>query len=172
MSKTGCYKVTLSPQRQIEQIKNCISLKLKQIKLGIVPLIWISINESKIVLVLSLQPVTPICFLSLQNKVFIHRGKEYERREDFQNQLMSQFPSAVRLNTTTMPGQDIRNSPLQCILLATQQQARTFKIDVSNAVLHTVYRVQNGHQNPDIYWVFFFFVCICFTFCVCRNKLL
>ncbi|KAG7230330.1 hypothetical protein INR49_024434, partial [Caranx melampygus] len=26
---------------------------------------------------------------------------------------MSQFPSAVRLNTTTMPGDDIRNSPLQ-----------------------------------------------------------
>uniref|UniRef100_H3CK12 Dedicator of cytokinesis 2 n=1 Tax=Tetraodon nigroviridis TaxID=99883 RepID=H3CK12_TETNG len=47
----------------------------------------------------------------LRNKVFIHRGKEYERREDFQNQLMSQFPSAVRLNTTTMPGDDIKNSP-------------------------------------------------------------
>ncbi|KAI4899910.1 hypothetical protein NFI96_019488, partial [Prochilodus magdalenae] len=52
----------------------------------------------------------------LRNKVFIHRGKEYERREDFQSQLMSQFPSAVRLNTTTMPGDDIKNSPLQCIL--------------------------------------------------------
>ncbi|XP_019739690.1 dedicator of cytokinesis 2 isoform X1 [Hippocampus comes] len=51
----------------------------------------------------------------LRNKVFIHRGKEYERREDFQNQLMSQFPSAVRLNTTTMPGDDIRNSCLQYI---------------------------------------------------------
>lgn len=52
----------------------------------------------------------------LQNKVFIHRGKEYERREDFQNHLMSQFPSAVRLNTTTMPGDEYKNSPLQCIL--------------------------------------------------------
>ncbi|XP_034398619.1 dedicator of cytokinesis protein 2-like [Cyclopterus lumpus] len=51
----------------------------------------------------------------LRNKVFIHRGKEYERREDFQNQLMSQFPSAVRLNTTTIPGDDVRNSPLQYI---------------------------------------------------------
>lgn len=53
---------------------------------------------------------------------------------------MSQFPSAVRLNTTTMPGQDIRNSALQCILLATRQQAQTFKIDVLNAVLHIVYK--------------------------------
>uniref|UniRef100_A0A3Q3W6H4 Uncharacterized protein n=1 Tax=Mola mola TaxID=94237 RepID=A0A3Q3W6H4_MOLML len=57
----------------------------------------------------------------LRNKVFIHRGKEYERREDFQNHLMSQFPSAVRLNTTTMPGDDIRNSPHQCIQCFTVQ---------------------------------------------------
>ncbi|RXN28358.1 dedicator of cytokinesis 2 [Labeo rohita] len=49
----------------------------------------------------------------LRNKVFIHRGKEYERREDFQSQLMSQFPSAVRLNITTMPGDDIKNSNMQ-----------------------------------------------------------
>ncbi|TNN77730.1 Dedicator of cytokinesis protein 2 [Liparis tanakae] len=58
---------------------------------------------------------TPVHLLWLQNKVFIHRGKEYERREDFQNQLMSQFPSAVRLNTTTIPGEDVRSSPLQYI---------------------------------------------------------
>ncbi|XP_061899912.1 dedicator of cytokinesis protein 2 [Entelurus aequoreus] len=57
----------------------------------------------------------------LRNKVFIHRGKEYERREDFQNHLMSQFPSAVRLNTTTMPGDDIWNSPLQYIQCFTVQ---------------------------------------------------
>uniref|UniRef100_A0A8C9XHL6 Dedicator of cytokinesis 2 n=1 Tax=Sander lucioperca TaxID=283035 RepID=A0A8C9XHL6_SANLU len=57
----------------------------------------------------------------LRNKVFIHRGKEYERREDFQNQLMSQFPSAVRLNITTMPGDDIKNSPLQYIQCFTVQ---------------------------------------------------
>ncbi|MGH0168050.1 UNVERIFIED_CONTAM: hypothetical protein FKN15_057270 [Acipenser sinensis] len=53
----------------------------------------------------------------LRNKVFIHRGKEYERREDFQTQLMSQFPSAVRLNITSTPGDDVRNSQRQCILL-------------------------------------------------------
>ncbi|KAJ0050076.1 hypothetical protein NL108_011796, partial [Boleophthalmus pectinirostris] len=57
----------------------------------------------------------------LRNKVFIHRGKEYERREDFQNHLMSQFPSSVRLNTTTMPGDDIRESPLQYIQCFTVQ---------------------------------------------------
>ncbi|KAJ0002424.1 hypothetical protein NQD34_007573 [Periophthalmus magnuspinnatus] len=57
----------------------------------------------------------------LRNKVFIHRGKEYERREDFQNQLMSQFPSSVRLNTTTMPGDDIQDCPLQYIQCFTVQ---------------------------------------------------
>ena len=51
-----------------------------------------------------------------QNKVFIHRGKDFERREDFLNELMSQFPSAVCLNITTMPEDDIKNSPMQCIL--------------------------------------------------------
>ncbi|XP_059377995.1 dedicator of cytokinesis protein 2-like isoform X1 [Carassius carassius] len=57
----------------------------------------------------------------LRNKVFIHRGKEYERREDFQSQLMSQFPSAVRLNITTMPGDDIKNSNMQYIQCFTVQ---------------------------------------------------
>lgn len=59
------------------------------------------------------QAVTPH---SLQNKVFIYRGKEYERREDFQAQLMSQFPSAEKMNSTAAPGEDVRNSPGQCIL--------------------------------------------------------
>lgn len=62
--------------------------------------------------------------------MFIHRGKEYERREDFQNQLMSQFPSAVRLNITTMPGDDIKNSPLQCIHLAVKQTQKQIDVDI------------------------------------------
>uniref|UniRef100_A0A8C3LMS5 Dedicator of cytokinesis 2 n=1 Tax=Chrysolophus pictus TaxID=9089 RepID=A0A8C3LMS5_CHRPC len=45
----------------------------------------------------------------LRNKVFIYRGKEYERREDFQAQLMSQFPSAEKMNTTSAPGEDSNN---------------------------------------------------------------
>uniref|UniRef100_A0A672S4F7 Dedicator of cytokinesis 2 n=1 Tax=Sinocyclocheilus grahami TaxID=75366 RepID=A0A672S4F7_SINGR len=57
----------------------------------------------------------------LRNKVFIHRGKEYERREDFQSQLMSQFTSAVRLNITTMPGDDIKNSNMQYVQCFTVQ---------------------------------------------------
>ncbi|KAL2077285.1 hypothetical protein ACEWY4_026789 [Coilia grayii] len=59
--------------------------------------------------------------LFLRNKVFIHRGKEYERREDFQNQLLSQFPSAIRLNTTQMPDDTIKSSPNQYIQCFTVQ---------------------------------------------------
>lgn len=54
--------------------------------------------------------------LSLQNKVFIYRGKEYERREDFQMQLMSQFPNAEKMNTTSAPGDDVKSALGQCIL--------------------------------------------------------
>ncbi|KAF4789867.1 Dedicator of cytokinesis protein 2 [Turdus rufiventris] len=57
----------------------------------------------------------------LRNKVFIYRGKEYERREDFQTQLMSQFPSAEKMNTTAAPGEDVRNSPGQHIQCFTVQ---------------------------------------------------
>lgn len=53
---------------------------------------------------------------TLQNKVFIYRGKEYERREDFEMQLLSPFPNAEKLKSTSPPGQDITHSPGQCIL--------------------------------------------------------
>lgn len=65
---------------------------------------------------LNLGPEIPGGFISLQNKVFIYRGKEYERREDFQMQLMSQFPNAEKMNTTSAPGDDVKNAPGQCIL--------------------------------------------------------
>ncbi|XP_075065915.1 dedicator of cytokinesis protein 2 isoform X2 [Mixophyes fleayi] len=57
----------------------------------------------------------------LRNKVFIYRGKEYERREDFLAQLMSQFPFSEKLNTTSSPGEDIKDSPGQYIQCFTVQ---------------------------------------------------
>uniref|UniRef100_I3MRQ1 Dedicator of cytokinesis 2 n=1 Tax=Ictidomys tridecemlineatus TaxID=43179 RepID=I3MRQ1_ICTTR len=57
----------------------------------------------------------------LRNKVFIYRGKEYERREDFQLQLMSQFPNAEKMNTTSAPGDDVKNAPGQYIQCFTVQ---------------------------------------------------
>eukprot|EP00063_Salmo_salar_P035951 XP_014010786.1 PREDICTED: dedicator of cytokinesis protein 1-like [Salmo salar] len=47
--------------------------------------------------------------------MFIYRGKEYERREDFEARLLTQFPNADKMKTTTPPSEDIKTSPSQCI---------------------------------------------------------
>ncbi|XP_047404390.1 dedicator of cytokinesis protein 5 [Sciurus carolinensis] len=49
----------------------------------------------------------------LRNKIFIYRGKEYERREDFSLRLLTQFPNAEKMTSTTPPGEDIKMSPKQ-----------------------------------------------------------
>ncbi|XP_039732072.1 dedicator of cytokinesis protein 5 isoform X2 [Pteropus medius] len=49
----------------------------------------------------------------LRNKIFIYRGKEYERREDFSLRLLTQFPSAEKMTSTTPPGEEIKCSPKQ-----------------------------------------------------------
>lgn len=54
---------------------------------------------------------------SKQNKMFIYRGKEYEWLEDFSLKLLSQFPNAVRMTSTSPPGENIWNSPGQRILV-------------------------------------------------------
>ncbi|KAI9546849.1 Dedicator of cytokinesis protein 1 [Dissostichus eleginoides] len=51
----------------------------------------------------------------LRNKMFIYRGKEYERREDFEARLLTQFPNAEKMKTTTPPSEDTKCSSLQYI---------------------------------------------------------
>uniref|UniRef100_A0A673MIL5 Dedicator of cytokinesis protein 1-like n=1 Tax=Sinocyclocheilus rhinocerous TaxID=307959 RepID=A0A673MIL5_9TELE len=51
----------------------------------------------------------------LRNKMFICRGKEYERWEDFEARLLTQFPNAEKMKTTTPPSEDIRSSSGQYI---------------------------------------------------------
>ncbi|XP_048584524.1 dedicator of cytokinesis protein 1 isoform X2 [Nematostella vectensis] len=46
----------------------------------------------------------------LRDKVFIYRGKEYERLSDFCVRIQSQYPSAKMLNYLTRPEEDIINS--------------------------------------------------------------
>ncbi|KAK1793794.1 hypothetical protein P4O66_001523 [Electrophorus voltai] len=46
----------------------------------------------------------------LRNKMFIYRGKEYERREDFEARLLTQFPNAEKMKTTSAPSEDLRLS--------------------------------------------------------------
>lgn len=52
----------------------------------------------------------------LQNKVFIYRGKEYERLADFCSRILNEFPSAELLNKLTLPSEEILESNGQCKL--------------------------------------------------------
>lgn len=51
----------------------------------------------------------------LQNKVFVYRGKEYERLADFNARIINEFPKAQLLNKLTPPGEEICNSDKQYI---------------------------------------------------------
>ncbi|GLG95600.1 uncharacterized protein GBIM_02534 [Gryllus bimaculatus] len=51
----------------------------------------------------------------LQNKVFIYRGKEYERLSDFSNRTLNQLPNAELMNKLTPPGEEILESPHQYV---------------------------------------------------------
>uniref|UniRef100_A0A8C9NYF6 Dedicator of cytokinesis 5 n=1 Tax=Serinus canaria TaxID=9135 RepID=A0A8C9NYF6_SERCA len=51
----------------------------------------------------------------LRNKIFIYRGKEYERREDFNLKLLTQFPSAEKMTSTAPPAEEIKASPKQYV---------------------------------------------------------
>lgn len=56
----------------------------------------------------------------LRNKMFIYRGKEYERREDFEARLLTQFPNAEKMKTTTPPSEETKCSAgqyIQCFIV-------------------------------------------------------
>ncbi|XP_039201055.1 dedicator of cytokinesis protein 1 isoform X3 [Crotalus tigris] len=100
----------------------------------------------------------------LRNKVFIYRGKEYERREDFEARLLTQFPNAEKMKTTSPPGEDIKNSPgqyIQCFTVKPKLDLPSkFHKPVSEQIL-SFYRVnevqrfeysrpiRKGEKNPD-----------------------
>ncbi|XP_026518416.1 dedicator of cytokinesis protein 2-like, partial [Terrapene carolina triunguis] len=63
----------------------------------------------------------------LRNRVFIYRGKEYERREDFEMRLLTPFPYAEKLQSTSPPEQDVTDSPgqyIQCFTVQPVEEAR------------------------------------------------
>ncbi|XP_049862449.1 dedicator of cytokinesis protein 1 isoform X3 [Schistocerca gregaria] len=51
----------------------------------------------------------------LQNKVFVYRGKEYERLSDFSSRTINQLPNAELMNRLSAPSDDITESPHQYI---------------------------------------------------------
>nr|CAD7394077.1 unnamed protein product [Timema cristinae] len=49
----------------------------------------------------------------LQNKVFVYRGKEYERLSDFCSRTLNQLPNAELMSKLTPPGEDVTESQHQ-----------------------------------------------------------
>ncbi|KAJ7305167.1 hypothetical protein JRQ81_011072, partial [Phrynocephalus forsythii] len=62
----------------------------------------------------------------LRNKIFIYRGKEYERREDFNLKLLTQFPNAEKLSSTAPPTDDIKASSKQYVQCFTVKPVMNF----------------------------------------------
>ena len=87
----------------------------------------------------------------LQNKIFVFRGKEYERLSDFSNRIMLQFPNAETMNRLTPPDQEIMDSPQQYLqmnkvdpMLSAEDEERFASKPVSEQILrfYRVNRVQ------------------------------
>ncbi|KAF7990611.1 hypothetical protein HCN44_000416 [Aphidius gifuensis] len=53
--------------------------------------------------------------LFLQNKIFVYRGKEYERLSDFCTRTLNQLPNAERMNKLSPPNDDIIKSNCQYV---------------------------------------------------------
>uniref|UniRef100_A0A668AKJ0 Dedicator of cytokinesis 1 n=1 Tax=Myripristis murdjan TaxID=586833 RepID=A0A668AKJ0_9TELE len=101
----------------------------------------------------------------LRNKMFIYRGKEYERWEDFEARLLTQFPNAEKMKTTTPPSEDTKGSPgqyIQCFtvkpildLPAKFQNKPVSEQIVSFYTVNEVHKfqysrpVRKGEKDPD-----------------------
>uniref|UniRef100_M4APV2 Dedicator of cytokinesis 1 n=1 Tax=Xiphophorus maculatus TaxID=8083 RepID=M4APV2_XIPMA len=101
----------------------------------------------------------------LRNKMFMYRGKEYERREDFEARLLTQFPNAEQMKTTTPPSEDTKSSPgqyIQCFkvkpilnLPAKFQNKPVSEQIVSFYTVNEVHKfqysrpVRKGEKDPD-----------------------
>ncbi|XP_043541676.1 dedicator of cytokinesis protein 1-like isoform X2 [Chiloscyllium plagiosum] len=97
--------------------------------------------------------------------MFIYRGKEYERREDFEARLFTIFPNAEKMKTTSPPSDDIKNSSGQYIQCFTVQTIRELPPKFKNKTVseqilsfYTVNEVQKfqysrpirkGEKDPD-----------------------
>ncbi|TWW81996.1 Dedicator of cytokinesis protein 1 180 kDa protein downstream of CRK [Takifugu flavidus] len=101
----------------------------------------------------------------LRNKMFIYRGKEYERWEDFEARLLTQFPNAEKMKTSTPPSEDTKCSPgqyIQCFtvkpildLPAKFQNKHVSEQIVSFYTVNEVHKfqyskpVRKGEKDPD-----------------------
>lgn len=73
----------------------------------------------------------------LRNKVFIYRGKEYERLSEFCTRILTQQPAAELMQTLTTPGDEITQSDGQFIQINSVEPIMDTKNDhLKDKVLH------------------------------------
>uniref|UniRef100_A0A8D2LI46 Dedicator of cytokinesis 5 n=1 Tax=Varanus komodoensis TaxID=61221 RepID=A0A8D2LI46_VARKO len=82
----------------------------------------------------------------LRNKIFIYRGKEYERREDFNLKLLTQFPNAEKLSSTAPPTEEIRSSLKQCIFFGVKGEGMLSWSDATVSCFFSFYRSNEVQQ--------------------------
>ncbi|KAK3095553.1 hypothetical protein FSP39_016043 [Pinctada imbricata] len=75
----------------------------------------------------------------LQNKVFIYRGKEYERLSDFNARMQALFPNAELLKSLSPPSEDIKDS-----------RGQYLQINAVTPVLELQEKFANKHVNEKI----------------------
>ncbi|KAL3864490.1 hypothetical protein ACJMK2_006169 [Sinanodonta woodiana] len=76
----------------------------------------------------------------LQNKVFIYRGKEYERLQDFNARMQSLFPNAELMKTLAHPSKEIQDSQKQYLQInavtpVMEMQTRFLNKQISEKIL-------------------------------------
>ncbi|TRY58239.1 hypothetical protein DNTS_021940, partial [Danionella cerebrum] len=81
----------------------------------------------------------------LRNKMFIYRGKEYERWEDFEARLLTQFPNAEKMKTSVPPSDEIRSSSAQCILIINRVQT-----DIQCFTVKPILQLPPKFQNKPV----------------------
>lgn len=72
----------------------------------------------------------------LRNKVFIHRGKPYERLGEFTKRLMDMFPNCIKLDPLASPDQEITDSDGQHLQIKTVDPLVELKDRFRGKLLH------------------------------------
>lgn len=71
----------------------------------------------------------------LRNKIFICRGKDYERLTDFVARMQQQYPSAHLMNKTTMPDKEMFESKGQTLQIVPVQPVREERRDFRGKII-------------------------------------
>ncbi|XP_077292342.1 dedicator of cytokinesis protein myoblast city [Arctopsyche grandis] len=84
----------------------------------------------------------------LQNKVFVYRGKEYERLQDFSSRTLNGLPNAELLIKLDAPSEEILNSSNQYVLINAVEPIMSEDLKVSGK--HVCEQILKYHKFNDV----------------------